>query len=120
MAKPRQNIVFRGYTKKENGQWVAICVDLNIAAQADTKKGATELCIELILEYLDYVCSKYPDKFRQFVPRFAPDELFREYDEAVRRALISFRRPTRRKSHEYAVPYTFGINPSKLSQCAAQ
>jgi hypothetical protein len=34
------DLILRCYAEREGGQWVAVCVDLNLAAQADTFKQA--------------------------------------------------------------------------------
>ena len=77
------NIVFRGYSKKENGHYVAVCIDLNIVAQGDTPEIAIKECSELIQQYVKYICDEYPDRFSEFIPRYAPQELIDEYDRIV-------------------------------------
>lgn len=58
---------------------MAICIDLNIAAQGKTANKAIQECGELIKEYLEYVRSKYPKNIKKYIPRHASSELMNEY-----------------------------------------
>jgi hypothetical protein len=117
MAKGRttcigpERILLRGFTKEDGDQWVAICIDLDIAAQADTMKQATDRCIELCTEYLQYVCKNYAERIEQFVPRFAPESIRQEYYRLLARSLA----PRAKKVHS-AAPFTFNIAPPLLGQ----
>ena len=106
-----KTISFRGYTKKENDHWVAVCIDLNVVAQGKTADEAEATCYELIFDYLNFVGAKYPDRITEYVPRLAPKELIEEYDEIVGRSLLKKRPPRGRKLRPYIV------QPSQLSFC---
>ncbi|MCK4796508.1 MAG: hypothetical protein KAT05_03960 [Spirochaetes bacterium] len=79
--------VFRGYSKKENGHYVAICIDLNIAAQGATRKEAIDECMELIKGYAQYICDEYPDQFEKYIPRLAPQDLIDEFNSIMSKSL---------------------------------
>jgi predicted RNase H-like HicB family nuclease len=83
MAKIRRVFPLRGYTKPEGDGFVAICVDLDIVAQGKTLKEATQICSELIEEYIAFVLENYPDKIQQYIPRLAPEEIVAEYNGLV-------------------------------------
>jgi predicted RNase H-like HicB family nuclease len=72
MGRQPKKIFFRGYTKKENNHWVAICIDLNIVAQGATAEEAQTECLDLITGYISYVCKNHPNKIDQYIPRQAP------------------------------------------------
>ena len=111
MGKSDQPIVFRGYIKKENKHWVAICIDLNIVAQGKTANKAVHECVGLISEYLDYVRTKYPDKMEKYIPRLAPKVLIDEYDKIIGKAFY----PKKRTGSK--APYNFLIEPETLAYC---
>lgn len=73
--------MFRCYTVEEDDHYVAICIDLNICAQAKTAKDAERKCKELIIDYIGYVYTKYLDRIDEFIPRYAPDEFLEEYNK---------------------------------------
>ena len=108
------NIVFRGYAKKEDDLWVAICIDLNIAAEGDTSEEAVHTCIELITEYLEFVCKEYPDKLNKYIPRPAPQEFIDEYYQLMSRQIAKPVKKSKRKElWDYSTP------PSELVPCGA-
>lgn len=82
-------IFFRGYTKRENGRWVAVCVDLNIAAQGETYEEATQKCHELVGEYLLYVKTKYSHSIKEYIPRLSGDDIMMEYYSILNRSIMS-------------------------------
>lgn len=47
------NLILRCYAKREEGQWVAVCLDLCLAAQHDTLEGARSLLEEQIVSYVE-------------------------------------------------------------------
>jgi len=104
-------VLFRGYVKKENGNWVAVCVDLNIVAQATSADEAVKDCFELVKEYLDYVCSTYPNQIAEYIPRSAPHELIEEY-YAILAQVIGSKKPVRNRRL-----YDFPIKRQELSHC---
>lgn len=111
MQNQEDPVLFRGYVKKENGHWVAICVDLNIVAQATSADEAVKDCFELVKEYLDYVCSTYPNQIAEYIPRSAPHELIEEY-YAILARVISSKKPVRNRRL-----YDFPIKRQELSHC---
>ena len=114
MSKGPERILFRGYIKKENGHWVAVCIDLNIVAQGSNVDDAIEKCEGLILEYLKYVCSEYKDDFYKHIQRPAPKEFVDEFNLIMGRQLKA-----RRKSYTKNLQY-YDVIPSNLPICAAQ
>ena len=113
MKSHKPPIFFRGYTKRENGRWVAICVDLNIAAQGSTFEEATQKCGELISSYLSYVKSKYAKSLHNYIPRLAPDEYLEEFNSILNRSLAS------RKSLQGGQLQRFDVDPLSLTASPA-
>ena len=114
MIKKKQPVILRGYIKKENGGFVAVCIDLNIVAQGKTQNEAIHECVELISEYLNYIQKEYPDDFEKYVPRQTPNEFVKEYDAIVGKTL----NPKKHLSGK--MPYNFPIEPETLSFCYTQ
>lgn len=83
-----REVHFRGYTKRENGHWVAVCIDLNIVAQGASPEEATQTCAEMIVQYVDHVVSNYPDRLNEYIPRLAPPEFLAEYDKLLRKQTL--------------------------------
>jgi hypothetical protein len=110
-----ERITLRGFAKKDGDQWVAICIDLDIAAQAATAQEATGLCIDLCFDYLEHVCQNYPDTIAEFVPRFAPRAIRDEYDRLVAQSL----QPRSERPVVEATLYNFDIDPTELTGRAA-
>lgn len=46
------DLVLRGYAERRNGQWEAYCIDLCLAAQADTPEEAISRLNDQILDYV--------------------------------------------------------------------
>ncbi len=111
MSRNPESIIFRGYVKKENGHWVAICIDLNIVAQGNSIEKAREECESLIIEYLDYICSEYPKEFYKYIQRPAPKELVEEFNLIMGRQLKAHKR-----SYSENLQY-YDIAPSSLPLC---
>lgn len=110
------DLIFRGYTKEEDDHWVAICIDLNIAAQGASPKEATKICFELIGEYLDYVCSAYPNELEKYLYRTAPKEFIDEYKWIVSNVITHKKKEDKEKTNLL----NFNIKPSRLADCFAQ
>lgn len=83
VAMSSKDIIFRGYTKKEGEHWVAICIDLNIVAQGPTAQEATKECYSLIMAYLDYIRTEYPEDFQNSISRPAPQEFIDEFHSII-------------------------------------
>lgn len=47
-----RNLVLRGYAEKVDDQWQIFCVDLNLAAQADTFDDARNKLESMVVEYV--------------------------------------------------------------------
>jgi predicted RNase H-like HicB family nuclease len=107
------DIVFRGYTKKEGDHWVAICIDLNIVAQGSTPQEATKECYSLILAYLDYIRTEYPEDFHNSISRPAPQEFINEFN-SIMGAKISTRKQLRNRDI-----HNFDIKPAVLAHSQA-
>lgn len=105
-------IHLRGYTKKENGHWVAICIDLDIVAQGRTPDEATKKCIEMSGEYLEYVCKHYPDDFRKYIPRPAATEFIEEFNELMAKKIVL---PPKRQPRRKLID--FSVDSCQLANC---
>ena len=120
MSLPENTLVFHGYVKREDKQWVAVCVDLNIAAQGDTKEEAVSVCAEMIDDYLSYVCETHADELDKFIPRFAPPELIAEFTSAMMETLHAASRQRDKSAPSVgfeAAPiqvHNFDVDPSRL------
>jgi len=68
-----KQIKLRCYAELKNGQWTAVCIDLCLAAQADSCKQATESLKEIVDEFL-YDITEGEDKnyATQLISRKAP------------------------------------------------
>jgi predicted RNase H-like HicB family nuclease len=98
MAKIGRVFPLRGYTKPEGDGFVAICIDLDIVAQGKTLKEATQVCGELIEEYIAFVLENYPDKVQHYIPRLAPKEIVSEYNELVGEFVVNAQKARRHQS----------------------
>lgn len=114
MPKSSNQIIFRGYGKREGDGWVAVCIDLNIAAQGATMKDAANNCTELIKEYVEYVCANYPEDVHRYIPRPAPQEFIDEFNSIVG-ALIA---PVKKGTARNFIIHNYNYHPSALSDCA--
>jgi hypothetical protein len=73
------SLYLRCFSKKHEDQWVSICIDLNLAAQADTQKESRRKLESMIRTYVyeAYTChSKYK---KQLLNRKAPLSMILEY-----------------------------------------
>lgn len=76
---PKNQLSFRCFSKKEEDQWVSACIDLNLAAQADTQEESRRKLESMIKTYVyeaHTVHSKYKD---QLLNRKAPLSILFEY-----------------------------------------
>ena len=80
MPNSTPSFIFRGYTKKENGHWVSVCIDLNVVSQGATLKEAQSQCKEMVKEYIDYILATYPNEVDRYIPRLAPEEMIDEFN----------------------------------------
>lgn len=105
-------IVFRGYAKQEEDIWVAVCIDLNLAAQGNTPQEAMKSCSEMISEYLEFVCKEFPDQLDKYIPRPAPKEIFDEYNQLLKLTM-------KPKESRKALPEVWSYDPGNLALCGA-
>ena len=84
------NLVLRCYARYDEGQWVAICLDFDLAAQAETVEGAQAKLESMIKEYLfDALVGEDQAYAEQFLSRKAPlFEWLRYYFYLFRHYLI--------------------------------
>jgi hypothetical protein len=62
----------RCYVKKEGDQWVAVCIDLSLAAQADSKMCAKEKLESMIFTYMQDALGRHKKYAHQLLYRKAP------------------------------------------------
>jgi predicted RNase H-like HicB family nuclease len=62
----------RCYVKKENTQWVAVCIDLSLAAQANSSKEAISKLESMIQTYIEDALGKHKEYAEQLLSRKAP------------------------------------------------
>ena len=114
MGKPSEEIIFRGYARKEDDHWFAICIDLNIAAQGEDPEEAIKTCTELIIEYLEFVCQEYPGQIKKYIPRPAPQEFFEEYYSFIS---LSITKPARRRQSKKL--WNYPAHSGQIAHCGA-
>ncbi len=67
------NLVLRCYARYDEGQWVAICLDFDLAAQAENVEGAQAKLESMIKEYLfDALVGEDQAYAEPFLSRQAP------------------------------------------------
>lgn len=76
---PTKEIVLRCFAKKENNYWVAVCVDLSLAAQADTLEIAHQKLDEQVRSYIDEALTIHRAHADSLLTRKAPPALMLEY-----------------------------------------
>lgn len=74
------NLILRCYAERErDGSWFAICLDLNITAQADTAKEAKEKLHMQIIRYVREALTVDKQYIESLMPRRAPTAFFLRY-----------------------------------------
>ena len=68
----KKKLFFRGYLRKEGNQWTAVCIDLCLAAQADSCDEADKKMAVMIADYLNEATSEDKEYARQLLDRKAP------------------------------------------------
>lgn len=53
----RSPFIVRCYAKQQEGQWVALCIDLDLAAQGETLESVREKLSEQVASYLEEAIS---------------------------------------------------------------
>lgn len=66
------NLVIRCYIKPTQGQWVAVCIDLCLAVQADTRREAKEKLEAQIVSYVEEALTVDRDFADALLNRKAP------------------------------------------------
>jgi predicted RNase H-like HicB family nuclease len=80
MRSRGRDLVFRGFIKPEEDQFVAICIDLDIVGQGSTPDEAAANCAELVQEYVEFVLENHANRIHEYIPRRSPEDLIKEYD----------------------------------------
>lgn len=79
LMKP-SDLVLRCYAERErDGSWFAICLDLNLTAQADTAKEARAKLHASVVRYVAEALTVDKDYIEDLVPRRAPMGFFVRY-----------------------------------------
>lgn len=66
------NQKLRCYIKKEHADWVAVCIDLSLAAQAESPQLAKEKLESMITTYVDEALNEHKEYAQQLLSRKAP------------------------------------------------
>ncbi|MBQ0795552.1 hypothetical protein [Zhongshania sp.] len=69
--KPK-NMVLRCYAERQGSIWVTVCIDLCLAAQADSLQEAKDKMHEQVREYLEDAFGQHSDYFEDLMFRPAP------------------------------------------------
>ncbi|MCP5191010.1 MAG: DUF1902 domain-containing protein [Pseudomonadales bacterium] len=73
------DLVIRCYVKRAHDQWVAVCVDLCLAAQADTQHEAKEKLMAQIYSYVEEALTVDKEFADELLNRKAPLHQRMEY-----------------------------------------
>jgi predicted RNase H-like HicB family nuclease len=66
------NNKLRCYAKKEGSDWVAVCIDLSLAAQAESPQLAKEKLESMIMTYVNEALNEHKEYSAQLLSRKAP------------------------------------------------
>lgn len=66
------NNKLRCYAKKEGSDWVAVCIDLSLAAQAESPQLAKEKLESMITTYVNEALNEHKEYAAQLLSRKAP------------------------------------------------
>ena len=81
--RPNQ-LKLRCYAEHADGQWQAVCLDLNLAAQDDTFKGVKEKLAQMMASYVyDALVGVDKEHADDLLSRSAPLSLWAKYYRAV-------------------------------------
>ncbi len=67
-----RDLILRCYVKQEEGAWVAVCLDLNLAAQADSQKEVREKLEAMISTYVNEALTTDAQYADQLLTRRSP------------------------------------------------
>lgn len=65
-------LILKCYAEQEEGAWVAVCLDFNLAAQAETQRAAREKLEAMILSYVTEALTTDRQYADQLLSRRAP------------------------------------------------
>ncbi|HJH27377.1 MAG TPA: hypothetical protein C5S37_11605 [Methanophagales archaeon] len=68
--------IFHGIIEKEEDVYCALCLELDIATEADTLEGAKKNLREAVEGYVESVVRD--DEEDEFIPRSVPEEVIKE------------------------------------------
>lgn len=71
MSNDKQ-ITLRAYAKKEGSHWVAVCIDLSLAAQANSSSEAINKLESMMASYVNEALNLHKDYASQLLSRKAP------------------------------------------------
>ncbi|NOR78880.1 MAG: hypothetical protein GQ523_10835 [Methanophagales archaeon] len=81
--------IFHGIIEKEEDVYCALCLELDIATEADTLEGAKKNLREAVEGYVESVVRDGEED--EFIPRPVPEEVIKEYELRFKKYLSSFR-----------------------------
>jgi len=70
--------IFHGVIEKEGDVYCALCLELDIATEADTLESAKKNLKEAVEGYVESVVREGEEE--EFIPRPAPEEVLKEYE----------------------------------------
>ncbi|MFJ0380972.1 hypothetical protein [Bordetella bronchiseptica] len=98
-------LVLRVYGERSNGQWSLICLDFNLAVQADTLPQAQQRLHSMIVGYLrDALEGEDRPYAAQLLTRRAPLGFWLKYYLAKLRTCVVGQRGSRRVAGSEAIP----------------
>ncbi|MGB7533324.1 MAG: hypothetical protein WA977_10195 [Halobacteriota archaeon] len=83
--------IFHGVIEKEEDVYCALCLELDVATEADTLEGAKKNLREAVEGYVESVVRDNEED--EFIPRSVPEEVIKEYELRFKKYLSSFRPP---------------------------
>ena len=83
--------IFHGIIEKEGDVYCALCLELDIATEADTLEGAKRNLKEAVEGYIESVVRDGEED--EFIPRPVPEEVMKEYELRFKKYLKSFNPP---------------------------
>jgi predicted RNase H-like HicB family nuclease len=81
--------VFHGIIEKEDDVYYALCLELDIATEADTLEGAKKNLREAVEGYVESVVQDGEES--DFIPRPVPEKVIRDYERRFKSYLSSSR-----------------------------
>lgn len=78
-AMKSDKLILKCYLEQEEGSWVAVCLDFNLAAQAETQHGAKEKLESMIRSYVREALTTDREYADQLLSRKAPFQMWARY-----------------------------------------